>query len=260
MKSRSDQYLPGIIEDRQNGMTVTAIGLKYGFNSGQISRICSRLGVKAGPSAKKIKFEQAIALRADGKSVTKIAIEMGISASAVHNYLVEAGLPPLPKPCKQPVNPNAREIKNAGLRAFRLKHKKRLAENRKNRCKTDHLFVLKERVRAITGSIFRRRRHFQKNSRTHQLVGADWTTVSQWIEAKFQPGMTWNNMPLWHVDHEIPLASAKTQEELEKLCHYTNLQPLWAFDNMSKGAKEGFQVLCIEHCHHQKTFSPSNEI
>jgi hypothetical protein len=49
--------------------------------------------------------------------------------------------------------------------------------------------------------------------------------------------MNWDNRDKWHIDHIIPLASAKSPEEVEKLCHYTNLQPLWASDNMSKGAK-----------------------
>ena len=40
-----------------------------------------------------------------------------------------------------------------------------------------------------------------------------------------------------HIDHIIPLSSAKTEDELYKLCHYTNLQPLWAKDNMKKGKK-----------------------
>jgi hypothetical protein len=49
--------------------------------------------------------------------------------------------------------------------------------------------------------------------------------------------MTWENQGKWHIDHIIPLSSAKTEKEMYKLCHYTNLQPLWAFDNLSKGSK-----------------------
>ena len=49
--------------------------------------------------------------------------------------------------------------------------------------------------------------------------------------------MSWENHGEWHIDHKKPLASAKTEEELKKLCHYTNLQPLWALDNIRKGAK-----------------------
>lgn len=59
------------------------------------------------------------------------------------------------------------------------------------------------------------------------------------IEAQWQEGMTWDNWTLsgWHLDHIKPLASASTKEEMELLCHYTNLRPLWASDNLSKGGK-----------------------
>ncbi len=52
-------------------------------------------------------------------------------------------------------------------------------------------------------------------------------------------GMTWKNKEFygWHIDHIVPLSSAKTEEDVYKLCHYTNLQPLWSKDNMSKGSK-----------------------
>jgi hypothetical protein len=49
--------------------------------------------------------------------------------------------------------------------------------------------------------------------------------------------MSWDNYGEWHIDHIIPLASADTEEEVLKLYHYTNLQPLWAIDNIRKGSK-----------------------
>lgn len=57
------------------------------------------------------------------------------------------------------------------------------------------------------------------------------------IQLQFAPGMTWANHGDWHIDHRVPLASAKTIVEREKLCHYTNLQPLWAQDNLKKSSK-----------------------
>jgi hypothetical protein len=52
--------------------------------------------------------------------------------------------------------------------------------------------------------------------------------------------MTWENHGVhgWHIDHIIPLSSAKDDIELlKKLCHYTNLQPLWAEENRIKSNK-----------------------
>jgi len=61
------------------------------------------------------------------------------------------------------------------------------------------------------------------------------TVCKTYLEKKFVSGMTWENHGDWHIDHVIPLASAINEQEMLKLCHYTNLQPLWAKDNLSKG-------------------------
>jgi hypothetical protein len=49
--------------------------------------------------------------------------------------------------------------------------------------------------------------------------------------------MSWDNHGKWHIDHIIPLASAETEEDIYRLSHYTNLQPLWAEDNWRKNSK-----------------------
>jgi hypothetical protein len=65
-----------------------------------------------------------------------------------------------------------------------------------------------------------------------------------YIAALFLPGMSWENWAKdgWHIDHIIPLSSAETPQTLITLCHYTNLQPLWAHDNLIKGAKWQFRA------------------
>ena len=76
-----------------------------------------------------------------------------------------------------------------------------------------------------------------KPTKTETLLGASYLTVKKHIGLRFTDGMTWGNYGGWHVDHIIPFASAKDSNEVIALCHYTNLQPLWAEDNLSKGAK-----------------------
>jgi len=80
---------------------------------------------------------------------------------------------------------------------------------------------------------------FSLNTGTYEIVGLTSTELKIYLESKFVDLMSWDNYGLsgWHVDHIIPLSSAKNDEELKTLCHYTNLQPLWWFDNLSKGCK-----------------------
>jgi len=78
---------------------------------------------------------------------------------------------------------------------------------------------------------------FEKKCSTLEILGCDWETLKKYFEAKFQEGMTWDNIGKWHIDHIVPLAIAKTEEEVIRLNHYTNLQPLWAKDNLMKSYK-----------------------
>lgn len=77
-----------------------------------------------------------------------------------------------------------------------------------------------------------------KRSQTVNLLGCSPQFLKEYLENKFTEGMSWNLMGKHiHIDHIIPLSSAKTEEEIYELCHYTNLQPLWAKDNLRKSNK-----------------------
>lgn len=78
---------------------------------------------------------------------------------------------------------------------------------------------------------------YTKRSKTFELIGCSHQELRSHLESMFSHGMDWENYGLWHVDHIIPLASAKTEEEVADLCHFKNLQPLWAADNIKKGAR-----------------------
>jgi len=72
-----------------------------------------------------------------------------------------------------------------------------------------------------------------------EIIGCSPEYLRKHLERQFTDGMSWKNHTTtgWHIDHIVPLSSAKTSNELEKLMHYTNLQPLWASDNMEKSNK-----------------------
>lgn len=75
--------------------------------------------------------------------------------------------------------------------------------------------------------------------RTSELLGCTDTEFRVYTESKFLPNMSWENRNLWHIDHIQPICSfdLTTLEGQKAAFHYTNTQPLWAVDNLRKGAK-----------------------
>ena len=66
-------------------------------------------------------------------------------------------------------------------------------------------------------------------------IGCSRLALKRHIEERFTRGMIWENYGQWEVDHIIPLSSGSNLSEAIKLCHYTNLQPLWKRENLIKG-------------------------
>lgn len=81
------------------------------------------------------------------------------------------------------------------------------------------------------------RGNFKTGSAVRDL-GCSIAEFRDYIAAKFQPGMSWDNWGEWHLDHIRPLAAFDLSDRARILvaCHYTNYQPLWALDNRLKGA------------------------
>jgi hypothetical protein len=80
----------------------------------------------------------------------------------------------------------------------------------------------------------------QKAGRTTlTLLGCDMPTLKSHLEKQFLEGMNWDNYGKkgWTIDHKFPLSKANlnNEAELKRVCHYTNLQPLWDYDNTLKG-------------------------
>ena len=108
----------------------------------------------------------------------------------------------------------------------------------KNRYENDYLFKLSSLLRGRIRDALIRKKGYTKRHSSNELLGCDFETVKIHLERKFIEGMTWELLGIEiHIDHIIPLASAKTENELLKLFHYTNLQPLWKMDNFKKGSK-----------------------
>lgn len=106
----------------------------------------------------------------------------------------------------------------------------------KKRRQSDPMYVAKERIRNRTKAAFLGQ-GFTKGCKTREMLGCTWEQFKMHIEKQFTKGMKWSNRELWHIDHIVPLASANTIEDLERLSHFSNLRPLWAGENIEKGDK-----------------------
>jgi len=120
------------------------------------------------------------------------------------------------------------DIEHTAERVVYLKERREASVNFKIRCN------LRSRLSAAI-------KNGQKSGSAVRDLGCTIEELRTYLEAKFEPGMSWNNWSLkgWHIDHIQPLASfdLTDREQFLVACHYTNLQPLWAEDNLHKGDK-----------------------
>lgn len=125
-------------------------------------------------------------------------------------------------------------------RMWAKKNIKHVLNYRKNKRETDIQYRIKEYLRnRINSAILYQKT--TKHSSSLELLGCSIQNAKEHIEKQFKEGMSWENYghKTWHIDHIIPCASFDlTDPEQQKKCfHYTNLQPLWAHENLSKGSK-----------------------
>lgn len=132
---------------------------------------------------------------------------------------------------------NAEKIKEQ-KRIYYLNNKEELIKKRvlynKKKIKEDVLYYLKckisHRIRENLKS-----KKMLKNNKTVEILGCNSSLLKKHLENQFIFNMSWENRSEWHIDHIIPIKAAKTEFEVIALNHYTNLQPLWAKDNLTKG-------------------------
>jgi len=111
-----------------------------------------------------------------------------------------------------------------------------ITRNKKNKANINFRLAgnLRSRLlRAIKGNF--------KNGSAVRDLGCTIPALKFYLEGQFQDGMTWNNWAIdgWHIDHKIPLTffDLTIREQLLQAVHYTNLQPMWGKENLTKGKK-----------------------
>jgi len=139
-------------------------------------------------------------------------------------------------------NNNLEHIKNR-VKTYRKHNKEKRNKSHKERVKNDPLYKFMFNTRSNIRTAFKRK-NFKKNSGTEKILGCSIEQFKKHIESKFESWMNWENngkysknKKSWQLDHIIPLSTAKTIDDVIRLNHYTNFQPLDALENIKKGNK-----------------------
>ena len=121
---------------------------------------------------------------------------------------------------------------------YQSNNKVKRNEREKNRKKNDAVFRLTSNVRSYISRIISKNKYI-KNTKLTGILKSSIEDYKKYLESKFEPWMNWDNYGLynaepnygWDIDHIIPLSTAKTEEDVIRLNHYTNLQPLCSYIN-----------------------------
>jgi hypothetical protein len=151
---------------------------------------------------------------------------------------------------KRKYNEENRENLNRQKAEWYQKNKENLREKRneyqRNRRKNDDLYNIRCR---ITSRLYKclSSKDIVKSKKTEEVLCIDFEGFKRYIESLFTNGMTWENKGQWHIDHIVPISFAKTEEQVIKLNHYSNLRPLWAKDNLRRGNRVKFNLDIDKH-------------
>lgn len=116
-------------------------------------------------------------------------------------------------------------------------------KRRKERLKEDSVYKLKTQTRDVIKKSFRGVLK-GKRGKTTEILGCDLDFFVKYLLETYKNnyGVEWDRVEKVHIDHIIPLATAKTKEDVIELCRYTNLQLLKAKDNLKKSSKMDWRL------------------
>jgi hypothetical protein len=235
---------------------------------------CGNIGMATyGNLVRNMKFKQSCGCNAGGMRDTLLLHKEGLKKCGSCNEILElcefsirrktlTGFSSSCKKCKSITDRNYRENPAQGRESFlkkKLEYSVRVREqdperynkwlqNRREvrdyskeyqRIQTDEVLKAKDVIRKLVLASLKVR-NISKSKlvmRTEDILGCKFDFFKIHIETQFEEGMNWFNHGKWHIDHKVPLYIGKTVDEIIKLNHYTNLQPLWADENLTKSSK-----------------------
>jgi len=133
---------------------------------------------------------------------------------------------------------NNKDLWKVKNKIYKSENRNKINQSLRIKYQEDTIYRTKRLIISLISSSFRNN-GFTKNPRSYQILGCTFEEFKQYLESKFEPWMTWENQGLyngelnygWDIDHIIPISSAKTEEDIIRLNHYTNFQPLCSYTN-----------------------------
>jgi len=119
---------------------------------------------------------------------------------------------------------------------FKTNNPNYMAEWMAKKREQDPVFKISQNMRTRLGNVIRAK-NYTKRNHLHEVLGISWSGFEKYVSSLFEDGMNWDNYGEWELDHIKPLAMAVDGDEVLKLFHYKNLQPLWKNENRKKRDK-----------------------
>jgi hypothetical protein len=235
---------------------------------------CGKYGSAQYKHLNKAKIhKQSCGCNKGGSRETKLLYEQGLKKCTKCNEILPIhefhnnkgtllGLQNQCKKCKFTMDKNYRENPPKGRESFLERQKESYQKYKNNSPEKYNLFLEKRRgtrdysqeyQRTISNEMLNAKysirhciisslkiRNITKSKlvmKTEDILGCKFEVFKEYLESQFEEGMNWLNHGKWHIDHKVPLYVGVTNDEIVKLNHYSNFQPLWATENMSKSKK-----------------------
>lgn len=138
-----------------------------------------------------------------------------------------------------------REQSNLRKKEWAQRNKKKVYEHQRvhafERRKNDPLYRYRINARCMVHNAVYKDREYSKSTKTAKVIGCSQESLRKHLCGTWKEryGKVWNGEK-FHIDHIVPISSAKNFQEIDNLCHYTNLQMLTPEDNIRKGSEKNF--------------------
>lgn len=123
---------------------------------------------------------------------------------------------------------------------YKVENRQKCTDYERTKRQTDPVYRFRTSFTCLIRG-YLRKKGYTGSKKTWDVVGCDFETFLAYITSQFEEGMSLENYGhgagCWNIDHKIPICTAETDEDLERLNHYANLRPMWASDNYKRPRK-----------------------